>query len=292
MYRGPPGLGALGAAAEFGRFSVVKILLGRHCFSNCEKLNAACLAIQRGHVEVTRYLLEAGGRDAECYGQRPPTCQGLKYHYEILQPGLNIAVNNGHYDAVEFLLQLWNEDEDPYALQDCLLDAVKKGFDSLVRLLIARGAKVNEPTHPVGVEWQRRPMFVAMSNSQWHIVATLEELGGTKDDVLAIDRKSNMGTILHQLPWSKNHRISPVQSRFPRNYMYDNDGIVVARAEGKLRGKLWLHYYSSRYCTPEMRFVELNADDLSKYYSRDEDEEDEEDFLDYIIDRLEYAWLD
>lgn len=212
-------LGSLGAATEAGRLSVIKILLERHVFTNCQKLNAASLALSKGHVAGARQLLEAGGRDTRGYGGRPPICEGCFCHHSFVHPGLRHAVSNGEYEASEFLLQFWNQDEYTNELQGCLVEAARKGFEGLVRLLISRGAKVNEPTNPAGNEWQQRPVFVAISNKQWHIVATLEQFGASTDDVMAIDLNGSMGCILHSVLWSENYKL------FPANGVIHDDDI-------------------------------------------------------------------
>lgn len=142
-------------ASAGGHRDIVKLLLdhGAMVTDYIQRFSSLSSAASHGHWEIVQDLLAAGS---------------IPVHNQGFSP-LMAAVRNGQVRAAEVLLdsgmELWYKDL-------ALVTAAEKGYDTLVRLLVRRGANINFDR-----DSGTSPIMRAMKYGQPQIVRTLLGLG-------------------------------------------------------------------------------------------------------------------
>ncbi|KAK0105371.1 hypothetical protein ONS95_004253 [Cadophora gregata] len=142
-------------ACSGGYRDVVQLLLdhGAMVTDYMERWSSLSRAASHGHYEIVQDLLAAGSIPVHNYAWSP----------------LMAAVRNGQARSVEVLLdsgmELWYKNQ-------ALETAAERGYDTVVRLLVQRGANIDYDGKSATF-----PMIAAMLYCQPHIVRTLLELG-------------------------------------------------------------------------------------------------------------------
>ncbi|PVH86194.1 ankyrin [Cadophora sp. DSE1049] len=149
-------------ASSRGYRDIVQLLLshGSKATDYTDNFSSLTSAASHGHCEIIQDLLAAGS---------------VPVHHEKWSP-LTSAVRNGQVRAVEVLLdsgvELWYKDR-------ALSLAAEGGYDTLVRLLVKRGAKIDGEK---GLSSRYSPMMEAHAHGHEHIIELLLELGATAVD--------------------------------------------------------------------------------------------------------------
>ncbi|KAG4411187.1 hypothetical protein IFR04_015678 [Cadophora malorum] len=142
-------------ASAGGHRDIVKLLLdhGAMVTDYIQRFSSLSSAASHGHWEIVQDLLAAGS---------------IPVHNQGFSP-LMAAVRNGQVRAAEVLLdsgmELWYKDL-------ALVTAAEKGYDTLVRLLVRRGANINFDR-----DSGTSPIMRAMKYGQPQLVRTLLGLG-------------------------------------------------------------------------------------------------------------------
>ncbi|KAL2062373.1 hypothetical protein VTL71DRAFT_6639 [Oculimacula yallundae] len=185
-------------AAEYGHVDFVKLCLANGTNPNINPLpelvsyrteSPLYRASSRGFRKIVQLLLAAGANPtdaSECWQSLTGAARGG--HHEIVADLLSAgavpahhgkwnplvaACCNGQVRAAEVLLdsgiELWYKDR-------CLSIAAERGFESLVRLLVSRGAKIdaNSSDSMSGFD---TPMLEALKHGHKNVVEALLELG-------------------------------------------------------------------------------------------------------------------
>ncbi|XP_006814632.1 uncharacterized protein LOC102808257, partial [Saccoglossus kowalevskii] len=143
-------------AAEEGFGEIVELFIKTIKDINCTTKGGSTplfLAAKYGHTETMKILTDAGANTAIKKGELSP---------------LQIAAQNGHILAVEYILKKGDKD-----LIGAFHSAVEKGHVDVVRLLRDSGANVNEKT-VVG----DFPIHLAAWNGQVKVIKYLMKMGG------------------------------------------------------------------------------------------------------------------
>ncbi|KAH7390247.1 ankyrin repeat-containing domain protein [Cadophora sp. MPI-SDFR-AT-0126] len=144
-------------ACSRGYREVVKLLLkhGANPLDEQDRRHALPAAASGGYWRLVQDLLTAGAVACHNYRHSP----------------LIVAVRNGQAKVVEVLLdsgiELWYKDW-------ALCKAAEAGYDTIVRLLVERGAKIDAIDQ---YDMWETPIIHAMINGHPHVVRTLLKLG-------------------------------------------------------------------------------------------------------------------
>ncbi|KAG4434488.1 hypothetical protein IFR05_010031 [Cadophora sp. M221] len=198
------GLRYLTEAAKYGHLDFVKLCLANGADVNANTIRLPDMwelesplhaAASRGYRKVVQFLLASGANPTDILlNQQPLTGAARAGHHEIVADLLSAgavpvhhyrwspliaACTNGQVMAAKVLLdsgvELWYKDRS-------LSIAARGGYESLVRLLVSRGARVDGPATPT-LDDLDPPMLEAMKFGHGNVVRLLRELGAKDVDL-------------------------------------------------------------------------------------------------------------
>ena len=125
-------------AAQNGHLPVVVVLIIRGAdlnLSNKEGATPLMMAAGKGHFEVVKFLVEKGA----VVDQTTPAADDVT--------ALSQAALSGHLQIVDFLLSAYKDKLNAKTLKLPLYGAAQRGHLEVVKLLVSKGANVDEAAH-------------------------------------------------------------------------------------------------------------------------------------------------
>ena len=170
--RGDSSGGAIAAAVFYGRYDMLKVMLGddrNKDLLDCEKYCALLEAARKGHLGITRLLLDSGGNPnpSKLY---PHADAHVSTKLGASTTPVNEAATRGYFDVVSLLLEQGADPNIPDPNGCVALHcAIKHGHPDIVDLLIQHDADVNKYSD-LGF-----PLHIAVKRGSLELAIILEE---------------------------------------------------------------------------------------------------------------------